>query len=179
MGRLIYSMMESLDGYVADAADKFDWAAPDESVHTFANQLQRPIGTNLLGRRMYQVMSAWETLGTHGDEPAYVEEFGKLWRASDKVVYSTTLGPARAARTRIERAFEPDAVRRMKDELVADISIGGPTLAAQRARPCRSPCHKEPDCLGAPTDLRLGVAPGPLSRPGSRAAGVVRRARAT
>ena len=131
MGRLIYSAIESLDGYVADAAGKFDWAEPDESVHTFINQLQRPIGTNLLGRRMYEVMAAWETLGTRGDEPAYVEEFGELWRASDKVVYSTTLGSVCAARTRIERAFEPDAVRRMKDDLVGDISIGGPTLAAQ------------------------------------------------
>ena len=131
MGRLIYSMMQSLDGYVADAAGKFDWAEPDESVHTFANQLQRPIGTNLLGRRMYEVMSAWETLGTHGDEPAYIDEFGELWRASDKVVYSTTLDSVGAARTRIERAFEPDAVRRMKDELAGDISIAGPTLAAQ------------------------------------------------
>lgn len=131
MGRLIYSAIQSLDGYVADAAGKFDWAEPDESVHTFANQLQRPIGTNLLGRRMYEVMSAWETLGTHGDEPAYIEEFGELWRASDKVVYSTTLTSVSAARTRIERAFEPDAVRRMKDELGADIAIGGPTLAAQ------------------------------------------------
>lgn len=130
MARLIYSMIQSLDGYVADAAGKFDWAEPDESVHTFANQLQRSVGTNLLGRRMYEVMSAWETLGTHGDEPAYIEEFGELWRASDKVVYSTTLGSVCAARTRIERAFEPDAVRRMKDELARDISIGGPTLAA-------------------------------------------------
>jgi len=130
VGRLIYSMMQSLDGYVADADGRFDWAEPDESVHTFANQLQRPIGTNLLGRRMYEVMSAWDTLGTQGDEPAYIEEFGELWRASDKVVYSTTLGSVSAAHTRIERAFKPDAVRRMKDELVADISISGPTLAA-------------------------------------------------
>jgi len=131
MGRLIYSAIQSLDGYVADAAGKFDWAEPDESVHTFANQLQRPIGTNLLGRRMYEVMSAWETLGASGDEPAYIEEFGELWRASDKVVYSKTLGSVSAARTRIERAFEPDAVRQMKDELAGDISIGGPTLATQ------------------------------------------------
>ena len=131
MGRLIYSAMQSLDGYVADAAGKFDWAEPDESVHTFANQLQRPIGTNLLGRHMYGVMSSWETLGTQGDEPAYIVEFGELWRASDKVVYSTNLGSVCAARTRIERAFEPDAVRRMKEELAADISVGGPTLAAQ------------------------------------------------
>jgi dihydrofolate reductase len=131
MGRLIYSMIQSLDGYVADAAGDFDWAEPDESVHTFANQLQRPIGTNLYGRRMYEVMSAWETLGTEGDEPAYIEEFGELWRASDKVVYSTTLSAVSAARTRIEHAFEPDAVRRMKDAHEGDISIGGPTLAAQ------------------------------------------------
>lgn len=131
MGRLIYSMMQSLDGYVADAAGKFDWAEPDESVHTFANQLQRPVGTNLLGRRMYGVMSAWEALGAHGDEPAYIAEFGELWRASDKVVYSTTLDSVGAACTRLERAFESDAVRRMKDELAGDISIAGPTLAAQ------------------------------------------------
>ncbi len=131
MGRLIYSMIQSLDGYVADAAGTFDWAEPDESVHVFANELQRPIGTNLLGRRMHDVMSAWETLGTHGDEPAYVAEFGELWRASEKVVYSTTLDSVCTARTRIERSFEPDAVRRMKDELVGDISIGGPNLAGQ------------------------------------------------
>jgi len=131
MGRLIYSMMQSLDGYVADAAGRFDWAEPDETVHRFANELQRTVGTNLLGRRMYEVMSAWETLGTQGDEPAYIEEFGELWRASDKVVYSTTLGSVSAARTRVERSFEPDAVRQMKRELADDISIAGPTLAAQ------------------------------------------------
>ena len=131
MARLIYSMMQSLDGYVADAAGTFDWAEPDESVHTFANQLQRPIGTNLLGRRMYEVMLAWETLGTHGDEPDFIKEFGELWRASDKVVYSTTLDVVDVARTRIERAFEANAVRRMKEELKSDISISGPTLAAQ------------------------------------------------
>ncbi len=131
MGRLIYSMMQSLDGYIADADGRFDWAEPDEPVHRFANQLQRQIGTNLLGRRMYEVMSAWDTLGTQGDEPAYIAEFGELWRASDKVVYSTTLGSVDAARTRLEHTFEPDAVRRMKAELASDISIAGPTLAAQ------------------------------------------------
>jgi dihydrofolate reductase len=131
MGRLIYSMMESLDGYVTDPVGMFDWAEPDESVHTFANQLQRPIDTNLLGRRMYEVMSAWETLGTLGDMPAYIQEFGELWRASDKVVYSTTLDSVDAPRTRIERTFQPDAVSRMKEELAGDISIAGPTLAAE------------------------------------------------
>jgi dihydrofolate reductase len=131
MGRLVYSMMQSLDGYIADAAGSFDWAEPDEAVHTFANQLQRPIGTNLLGRRMYEVMSAWETLGTHSDEPAYIREFGELWRASEKIVYSTTLDSVAAAHTRVERAFEPDLIRRMKGDLAGDISISGPTLAAQ------------------------------------------------
>jgi dihydrofolate reductase len=131
MARLIYSMIQSVDGYVADSAGKFGWAEPDEQVHRFANELQAAIGTNLLGRRMYEVMSAWETFGTRGDEPAYIQEFGDLWRASDKVVYSTTLDSVSAARTRIEPVFEPDAVRRMKDELASDISIAGPTLAAQ------------------------------------------------
>jgi dihydrofolate reductase len=130
MGRLVYSMFQSLDGYVADAAGEFGWAEPDESVHAFANELQRSIGTNLLGRRMYEVMSAWETLGTSGDEPVYIKEFGELWRANDNVVYSTTLDSVHTARTRIERAFEPDAIRRMKHEVAGDISIGGPTLAA-------------------------------------------------
>ena len=134
MARLIYSMIQSLDGYVADAAGKFDWAEPDEQVHSFANELQRTVGTNLYGRRMYEVMSAWETLGTLGDEPAYIEEFGELWRASDKVIYSTTLDAVCTARTRIEREFEPDAIRRMKDEVGGDISIGGPGLAAQAIR---------------------------------------------
>jgi dihydrofolate reductase len=131
MAKLIYSMIQSLDGYVADAAGRFDWAEPDEQVHSFANELQRAVGTNLYGRRMYEVMSAWETLGTLGDEPAYIEEFGELWRASDKVVYSTTLEAVRTARTRIAREFEPDGIRRMKDEVGGDISIGGPRLAAQ------------------------------------------------
>lgn len=131
MARLIYSMIQSLDGYVADSAGKFDWAEPDDQVHSFANELQRPVEMNLLGRRMYEVMTAWETLGTAGDEPAYIKEFGELWRASDKVVYSTTLDAVSTARTRLQRAFEPDAVRRMKEEIGDVISIAGPSLAAQ------------------------------------------------
>ena len=131
MATLIYSMIQSLDGYVADAAGKFDWAEPDEQVHSFANELQRTVDMNLYGRRMYEVMSAWETLGTLGDEPAYIAEFGELWRASDKVIYSTTLDAVCTARTRIVREFEPNAIRRMKDEVGGDISIGGPGLAAQ------------------------------------------------
>ncbi|HET6350932.1 MAG TPA: dihydrofolate reductase family protein, partial [Coriobacteriia bacterium] len=105
MGRLIYSMFQSLDGYVTDESGQFDWAEPDEAVHTFANQLQRGVQLNLMGRRMYEIMSAWETFGTQGDEPAYIKEFGELWRASDKIVYSTTLDSVTASRTRLERAF--------------------------------------------------------------------------
>ncbi|MDZ4169499.1 MAG: dihydrofolate reductase family protein [Coriobacteriia bacterium] len=130
MGRLVYSMMQSLDGYVSDTTGKFDWAEPDEAVHRFANELQRTIGTNLLGRRMHEMMSAWETLGTRDDEPDYIREFGELWRASDKIVYSSSLDSVDTARTRIERKFEPHVVQRMKDELADDISVSGPTLAA-------------------------------------------------
>jgi len=131
MGRLVYSMFQSLDGYVKDAEGKFDWAEPDESAHTFANQLQRGIVMNLMGRRMYEVMSAWETFGTQGDEPAYIKEFGELWRASDKVVYSRTLASVNAAHTRLEHVFDLDAVQRMKAEVAGDISIAGANLAAQ------------------------------------------------
>ena len=131
MAKLVYSMIQSLDGYVADAAGKFDWAEPDEQVHSFANELQRTIGTNLYGRRMYEVMSAWETLGLLGDEPTYIEEFGELWRASDKVVYSTTLDTVCTPRTRIEREFKPESIRKLKAEASRDISISGPGLAGE------------------------------------------------
>lgn len=131
MAKLVYSMIESLDGYAADAAGKFDWAEPDESMHTFLNELERPVGTYLYGRRMYGVMVAWERLGGLGDQPPYIEDFAKMWRAATKTVYSTTLGAVSSARTRIERDFDPAAIRRKKEEAVGDISIGGPTLAAQ------------------------------------------------
>ena len=130
MARLIYSAITSLDGYVADESGRFDWAEPDEAVHTFINDLERPIGTYLYGRRMYEVMAAWETLGTDGEQPAYIRDFGRIWRAADKIVYSTTLDAVCIARTRIEREFEPDAIRRMKDEVGGDVSIGGPRPGA-------------------------------------------------
>lgn len=131
MAKLVFSMIESLDGYVADAAGKFDWAEPDESVHTFANDLQRPLGTHLYGRRMYEVMVAWETLDGPGDVPPFIEDFAKTWRAASKIVYSSTLESVSSARTTIERDFDPAAIRRMKGEAVGDISVSGPTLAAQ------------------------------------------------
>jgi dihydrofolate reductase len=131
MAKLVYSMIESLDGYVADAAGKFDWAEPDESVHTFLNELELGVGTYLYGRRMYEVMVAWETLGGRGDQQPHIEDFAKMWRAASKIVYSKTLATVSSARTTIERGFDPAAIRRMKEEFVGDISIGGPSLAAQ------------------------------------------------
>src|SRR5436190_11393490 len=109
MANLIYSAIMSLDGYVADEEGKFDWAVPDEEVHSFVNALERPVGTYLYGRRMYEVMSAWEIMHTRADQPPFVHEFAKIWQAADKIVYSKTLEGVASSRTRIERVFEPDA----------------------------------------------------------------------
>ncbi|NTU72036.1 MAG: dihydrofolate reductase family protein [Coriobacteriia bacterium] len=130
MGKLIYSMLESLDGYVSDAAGRFDWAMPDEQVHAFANELERTVGTYLYGRRMYEIMIAWETLGLDDGEPPIISEFAQAWRAADKVVYSTTLDAPSSARTRLERAFDPESIRTLKSESPRDISVSGPGLAA-------------------------------------------------
>jgi dihydrofolate reductase len=133
MGKLICSALASLDGYVADADGNFDWAAPDEEVHAFVNDLTRGIGTYLFGRKMYEVLVAWETMSVEG-EPAVIRDYAEIWRAADKIVYSSTLQEPSSARTRIERAFDPDAVRRMKAELDRDLSVGGPHLAAEALR---------------------------------------------
>jgi dihydrofolate reductase len=133
MGRLIYSALASLDGYVADAEGKFEWAAPDAEVHAFVNELERPVGTALYGRRMYEVLLAWETWDTTG-EPDEIRDFATIWRSTDKVVYSRTLEEVSSARTRIERAFDPAAVAAMKRESERDLSIGGPELAGQALR---------------------------------------------
>ncbi|MGH2635086.1 MAG: dihydrofolate reductase family protein [Actinomycetota bacterium] len=130
MARLIYSSIASLDGYVADDDGKFDWAEPDDEVHTFLNDLERPVGTYLLGRRMYEVLVAWETMPT-ADEPPFIRDFAEIWRAADKIVYSKTLEAVTSARTRIERDFDPEAVRRMKAASGRDLSVGGPELAAR------------------------------------------------
>ena len=131
MAKLIYSAITSLDGYVADADGRFDWSAPDEEVHAFVNDLERPIGTYLYGRRMYDVMVAWETMPTGPDQPAVMRDFAQIWRAADKVVFSKTLAAPSSPRTRIERDFDPDAIRQMKASLEQDISVGGPELAGQ------------------------------------------------
>ena len=131
MAKLIYSAIASLDGYVEDEDGKFDWAAPDEEVLAFVNDLERPVGTYLYGRRMYESMVAWETMHTVPDQPPVVRDFAEIWQAADKIVYSKTLEAVSSARTRIERDFEPEAVRQLKATASRDITVGGPDLAAQ------------------------------------------------
>jgi dihydrofolate reductase len=131
MGKLIYGAITSLDGFVADRDGKFDWAAPDEELHTFINDLQRPIGTYLYGRRMYEVMKVWETLPAEADPPSFIQGFAEIWRTAEKVVYSKTLEKVSTPRTRIERRFEPAALRQLKESSVRDLSVGGPELAGQ------------------------------------------------
>jgi dihydrofolate reductase len=131
MAKLIYSAIASLDGYVEDEQAKFDWAAPDDEVHAFVNDLERPIGTHLYGRRMYETMVFWETAGTGDDSPAVIRDFAVIWRSAEKIVYSRTLQTASSARTRIELNFDPDAIRRLKETSKADLTIGGAELAGQ------------------------------------------------
>jgi dihydrofolate reductase len=134
VAKLIYSAITSLDGYVADEDGKFDWAEPDEELHTFVNDLERPVGTYLYGRRMYEVMVYWETALEVADQPPFIKDFAEIWQAADKIVYSRMLETASSARTRIERAFDADAVRQLKVTARADITVGGPDLAAQAIR---------------------------------------------
>jgi dihydrofolate reductase len=129
MARLTYSAICSLDGYTVDAHGDFEWCAPDEEVHAAVNGVERPIGTYLYGRRMYDVLKVWETLDLTDASPA-VRDFAETWRAADKVVYSRTLEAPTTPRTRIERELDVDAVRRFADAADRDVSVGGPTLAA-------------------------------------------------
>jgi dihydrofolate reductase len=131
MAKLIYSAITSLDGYVADEDGNFDWAAPDEEVHSFVNELERQVGTYLYGRRIYETMVYWETAHTLPDQPPVVEDFAQIWQAADKIVYSRTLETVSSARTRIERDFDPEAVGQLKASAGRDLSVGGPDLAAQ------------------------------------------------
>jgi len=131
MAKLIYMAIASLDGYIADVRGNFDWAAPDEEVHAFVNDLERPIGTHLYGRRMYETMVFWEGPEAVEGQPPVMQDYAGVWRAADKVVYSTTLSEPTTARTRIERAFDADQVRGMKEASERDLSIGGATLAGQ------------------------------------------------
>jgi dihydrofolate reductase len=131
MAKLVYSAIASLDGYVADEEGNFDWAAPDEEVHSFVNELERPIGSYLYGRRMYEVMAYWETADAVADLSSVEQDFAEIWQAADKIVYSRTLETVSTARTLIERDFDPDAVRQLKAAAGRDISVGGPEVAGQ------------------------------------------------
>ena len=134
MARLIYFTIQSLDGFIEDADGHFGWAEPDEEVHQLANDLLRPVGTYLYGRRMYETMAAWETEPALATATPVTADFAKIWQAADKVVYSTTLDRPVTARTRIERSFDPDAVRDLKASAGRDLGIGGADLAAQALR---------------------------------------------
>jgi dihydrofolate reductase len=134
MAKLIYTGITSLDGYVADKDGAFDWSQPDEEVHAFVNELERPIGTYLYGRRMYEVMLYWENADTLADEPPVVQDFANLWRAADKIVFSKTLVTPSSTKTRIERVFDPEAVAKLKTEAQRDISVSGPELAGEALR---------------------------------------------
>jgi len=131
VARLIYAAITSLDGYVADEHGNFDWAAPDEEVHSFVNDLERPVGTYLYGRRMYEVMAYWESAPTIPDQPPYIEDYAGIWQTADKIVYSKTLEAVSTTRTSLERDFDPEAVRQLIAGADSDIGIGGPGLAAQ------------------------------------------------
>ena len=131
MAKLIYSAITSLDGYVADRNGDFDWLEPDPEVHAFVNDLERSVGTYLYGRRMYDVMVAWETMHVQPDQPPVMRDYTQIWQAADKVVYSRTLKSVSSARTRIEREFDPDAVRQMLAGAASDVSVGGPGLAGR------------------------------------------------
>jgi dihydrofolate reductase len=130
MAKLIYSALASLDGYIEDVTGKFGWAEPDEEVHAFVNDLARPVGTFLLGRRLYETLVYWEDPPNLKAQPAVVRDFASIWQAADKIVYSRTLHEVRSLRTRIEREFDADAVRELKASAQGDLAIGGPGLAA-------------------------------------------------
>jgi dihydrofolate reductase len=130
MADLIFTAIVSLDGYVNDADGRFDWAEPDEEVHAFVNDLERPIGTHLYGRRLYETMRFWETSPEPGEGSAVARDYAEIWRAADKVVFSSTLESVDTARTRIERSFDPSAVLDLKATAGHALTIGGPHLAA-------------------------------------------------
>ena len=134
MSALLYTVIASLDGYTVDAEGRFDWAEPDEDVHAHVNETERSVGTYLYGRRLYETMAGWQTLGTDPADPPVTRDYGEIWRAADKVVYSATLPDVSTPRTRLERSFDPDAVRALKETAGADLSVGGATLGASALR---------------------------------------------
>lgn len=130
MGLLTYTSNTSLDGFVADASGSFAFSFPDEEVLAFINDLERPVGTYLFGRRLYEVMAVWDDPAMLDDPSPGTRDFAAQWRETDKVVYSTTLAEVSAPRTRLERTFDPQAVRDLVQGADAEVGLGGPTLAA-------------------------------------------------
>ncbi|NUU17192.1 deaminase [Cellulomonas humilata] len=131
---LLTSAITSLDGYVADADGRFDWAMPPADLHEYMNELNRDISTHLLGRRMYEVMQYWETAGQDADDSPIERDYAEVWRAAEKVVYSRTLDAVTTRRTRLERSFEPEAVRALVADADRDVSVSGPGLASAAFR---------------------------------------------
>jgi dihydrofolate reductase len=134
VAKLVYSAIASLDGYIADEDGNFDWAVPDEEVHGFINDLLRPLGIYLYGRRMYEMMVVWETDPTLAERSPLMRDFAETWQAAEKVVYSRTLEAVSTTRTRMERDFDPEAVRQIKASAGRDVSVSGPNLAAHAFR---------------------------------------------
>jgi dihydrofolate reductase len=134
MARLIYSAISSLDGYIEDMNGKFDWAAPDDEVHRFINNLERSAGTHLYGRRMYETLKVWETDPNLAAESPLLRDFAEIWQAADKIVYSKTLEAVSTRKTQMERNFNPTVIRQLKEAVEHDILIGGPELAAHAFR---------------------------------------------
>jgi dihydrofolate reductase len=130
MAQLIYSAISSLDGYIEDKEGNFDWAAPDEEMHRFINNLERTAGTHLYGRRMYETLMVWETDPNLAADSPITRDFAEIWQAANKIVYSRTLQAASTRKTQIERNFDPEAIRQLKETVEQDILIGGPELAA-------------------------------------------------
>lgn len=129
MTKLIYVANMSLDGYIEDAQGGLEWAAPADEVFTFITDLVRPVSGYLYGRRMYETMAVWETDPTLAAQSELRADFATVWQTADKIVYSTTLPAVSTAKTRLERHFDPDAVRDMKTSATGDLTVGGPTLA--------------------------------------------------
>ena len=175
MGKLIYAANTSLDGYLEDEAGAFDWSVPDDEVHGFWNEHERQIGTSLYGRRMYETMRVWEDDDWLADEPAVVREYAEIWRDTDKVVFSSTLSDASTARTKVERRFDPEVVRRLKESSRSNLSIGGATVAAEAFR------HGLVDkcvlllCPVAVGGRQTRTAPGHATRPRAAGASTVRQ----
>ena len=161
MAKLIYSAIASLDGYVADEQGEFGWSMPDEEVHSFVNDLERPVGTYLYGRRMYEVMKVWETDDLLVGQPPCMHEYAEIWRAADKIVHSRSLDDVSTSRTRLERTFDLEAVRRLKETADREIGIGGPELAAQAIEAC---LIDEVRLLLAPVAVGAGKPALPISK---------------